>query len=183
MKNLFLTGEIKTGKSTILNRVLQEFEIDAAGFKTPPYLEENRLQGFYLKSLLPKVKPVDTSLIGKKQSDDSWTAVPTTFNTLGVNILEDSLKSEKSVIIMDELGFFETQAVEFQESVFKCLRSAKPVLGVIKPLSSNFLNQVRSETEVEVLEVTVANREEQYQEFKRRFKEVIECPLSGQQKV
>ena len=39
---------------------------------------------------------------------------------------------------MDELGFFESEALNFQKQVLKCLASPIPVLGVIKPLSTPF---------------------------------------------
>ena len=78
------------------------------------------------------------------------------FDTYGAEILAASGK--RDVVVMDELGFLESDAIEFRQAVMRHISGHIPVLGVIKPVSNEFLDEVRSSPRVEVCEVTVENR-------------------------
>ncbi|MCK8827287.1 nucleoside-triphosphatase [Natroniella acetigena] len=176
MKNLFLTGEIKVGKSTILEKVVTDLELKVAGFKTLPYIDEKELQGFYIESMIQKQKmdsSIQDSLIAYKENDYRWTALIETFKTEGVEILKASLQSTEKVILMDELGFFESEAQQFQDYVIQCLDSDKVVIGVIKPLKIEFLDRIRQRRDMKIIEVTLQNRDQAYEKFKSLLKEVV----------
>jgi nucleoside-triphosphatase len=173
MKNIFLTGEIKVGKSTIINKVLLNSSLNVRGFKTIPVLNNGNLTGFTMESL----NPDDTypePYIGKELNDGTWTSVPKTFEEYGVKILKESLIAQPDLILMDELGFFETKAPSFQQQVLNCLASSIPVLGVIKPIKTPFLNAVRSFPATVVLEINTENRNEKYVELLKLLKEVLQ---------
>jgi len=172
MKNIFLTGEIKVGKSTLLNKALQSQNINVLGFKTLPVLENDILTGFTMQSL----KTGDTyqdPYIGKQLPSGAWTAVPETFERYGVNILKAALAAEPDLILMDELGFFESQAREFQKLVHQCLASSIPVLGVIKPISTPFLDAVRAAPNTVLLKITKDNRNERYFDLAELLAELL----------
>jgi len=80
------------------------------------------------------------------------------FNTHGTEILNDS--GRRDLIIMDELGFMESKADTFKLAVMRHISGKIPVLGVIKPKKTEFLDAIRAMDDVEVLEVTVENRDE-----------------------
>jgi nucleoside-triphosphatase len=80
------------------------------------------------------------------------------FNNLGVRILRDA--RESSLIVMDELGFMESEALAFREEVLRLLDGDAPVLGVLKSKHTPFLDQVRVHTAVKIIEVTEKNRDE-----------------------
>ncbi len=71
---------------------------------------------------------------------------------------------------MDELGFLESEAFAFQKKSLEILDGDTPVIGVIKPRSSDFLDLVRKHPRVEILEVTPENRTE-------RLKFVMNLPV------
>lgn len=152
------------GKSTLINKVLLSLDLNVHGFKTLPVLKNEILTGFIMKSL----NPTDTypdPYIGKQLDNGNWTAVPKTFEEYGVKILQDAVSSKADLILMDELGFFESKAPNFQKQVLNCLASPLPVLGVIKPIETPFLNAVRAFPDVLVLEINIDNRDAKYSEL------------------
>ncbi|MDR2162469.1 MAG: nucleoside-triphosphatase [Clostridiales Family XIII bacterium] len=63
------------------------------------------------------------------------------------------------LIIMDELGFMETDALVFRETVMSVLGGGIPVLGVLRQDTGPFLGAVRGHPRVEVVEVTERTRD------------------------
>jgi molybdate transport system regulatory protein len=94
------------------------------------------------------------------------------FETLGVNLLTHCLDNHPDIIVMDELGFLESEATTFQQRVFSCLDAPVPVWGVIKPLSTPFLDGIRERKDVTVLTITIDNRDRLYNELTEKKKAV-----------
>ncbi|WP_183108850.1 nucleoside-triphosphatase [Thermohalobacter berrensis] len=164
ISNIFLTGKIKVGKSTILNKVLNKLKIIPSGFKTLPFKEKQEIKGYYIKSNLDDSNTSnELHIIAKKNKNNNWNIQHSTFDVIGVEILKNSLKAENNVILMDELGFFESKSLKFQDYVFKCLDSEKIVLGVIKPIRTSFLNKIRNRQDTIILHININNRDKQFE--------------------
>ena len=160
-RKIFLTGERDVGKTTIITKFLKETKLNVGGFNTVigglsldeecdyvyiiPYGEELDVN---------QSKPVASRAINVH----NITTFPEIFDTEGKRILSESKDTE--LIIMDELGFMESEALEFQQEVLSFLDSNLPVLGVIKPKKNVFLDSVRDHDAVEIIEVTEDNRNE-----------------------
>jgi nucleoside-triphosphatase THEP1 len=69
----------------------------------------------------------------------------------------NALKREGDIVIMDELGYLELEAYEFQLQVIKVLESSIPVLGVLRNEKNIFLEKVGAISEV--VEVKLENRD------------------------
>lgn len=83
---------------------------------------------------------------------------PQVFDSLGCRLLENAEQAD--IIVMDELGFLESDARIFQNRILKILDGDIPVIGVIKPKRSEFLDRVRAHPKVKLVEITPENREE-----------------------
>lgn len=163
MVNIFLTGPINIGKSTIINKVVAELQaagVDTAGFYTLPYVINGELRGFYIEPLnYPYFVPKKKERLIAYGIGDKWYAVKETFDKFGADILDYCLNSTADLIIMDELGFFESEAFRFQEMVFTLLSSPKLVFGVIKPIIIPFMDKIRGHKDVILFEITDTNRD------------------------
>lgn len=86
-------------------------------------------------------------------------AIPFTkiFEGKGVDILKNSLEYRK-LLIMDELGFLESNSYNFQKYIKFILDSNTPVLGVLKSSNCEFINSIANRKDVILLEVTKENR-------------------------
>jgi nucleoside-triphosphatase len=167
MKNIFLTGNIQVGKSTILNSFLTNYSGAIGGFQTKPHFTSENERVYVLKSMnsFSKIKEDDKLICFPSGKGGRLLAITDTFEQLGVKILQECLIYEPNLIIMDELGVFETEALNFQEMVHKCLSSSIPVLGVIKNKANPFLDGLRSRKDIIIINVTKENRETQREVF------------------
>jgi nucleoside-triphosphatase len=156
-----LIGDIGIGKSTVLNRVLSSIDEIPYGFRTFPVIEGSALKGFKIVNL----RTLEEAPIGN--FDENFVIHPVTdgFETVGVKALEDALNFGK-VIVMDELGFLEKDALKFKEMVFKVLQSDKLVFYVVKSDLNAFLKDTLKFAN-RIFEVNKANRDKLPEEIWR----------------
>jgi len=150
-EHLFLTGEIQVGKSTLLRRYLAEKRCRIGGFRTVWGDSEHRTL-----HLLPYDSGIclEENCIAERASG-KLTPHPEVFDRIGPALL--NLPCD--ILVMDELGFLENDAYSFQSSVLAALDRSTPIVGVIKPKHTHFLDAVRSHRCVRIVEVTIENRE------------------------
>lgn len=157
MKNLFLTGEIQVGKSTIIKRVLEGFQGSLGGFRTLYDISVDGKKGFVIEGLNPVFRGLRHPIC--RYSDEGYMiGLSDTFEDYGVKILRHSLEEKVDLVVMDELGVFESEAFNFQKLVFAVLDSPIPVLGVLKAKPSPFLDEIRNRQDVVIYSVTLENR-------------------------
>lgn len=68
---------------------------------------------------------------------------------------------QADTIVVDEIGPMELFSDSFRDSVMKAINSAKVVLGTIHyRAKGSFITSIKEREEVEIIEVTIRNREE-----------------------
>lgn len=167
--NIFLTGKINCGKSTIINQFQDNYSGSICGYKT--VRAKTCLDDFFGVYLLD-IKDSDNSLdlenkVGDCFENKSLICYENIFNSLGVSILENY--QHTSLVIMDEIGVLEKDCERFKKMIIECLDSHTSVLGVIKQKDSIFLNYIRARNDVLVIEVTPLNNQDVLKELIRIF--------------
>ena len=164
--HVFLTGEIQVGKTTIIKRWLDATGAAADGFKTYWQPAEDGGTDLYIH---PFGTPIVTELNFRAahRTDGQRIVFEEAFERAAATFLYDCGK--KDIIIMDELGFMESQAPAFQRAVMDIMDRGHPILGVIKPRHIPFLDAIRARGDVETLDVTRENREDVLRELIRRY--------------
>lgn len=157
MKNLFLTGEIGVGKSTLLKKLIEKINTSIGGYVTERVIDNNTLK-YNLISLYDGTEEYSISQMPLNKHSNNPKVFLSSFNEGVFSILEKSFY-ERNVVIMDELGFMESKAYRFQDIVFKLLDSSNAVIGVLKKRDCEFLNNIRSRKDVVIIEVTEENRD------------------------
>jgi nucleoside-triphosphatase len=132
-----VTGEKGIGKSTALRKVLEKFSQKPLGFVTKPIKERDAFRGFEIVDLFDGA----SHPIAYFDEKNSIHPILEGFETVGVSALSHALKYG-DVILMDELGFLENDAMNFKNMVFKVLESDKLVFCVIKAERNDFLETV-----------------------------------------
>lgn len=166
----FLTGDIRIGKSTIIQEIVRAFPKKVGGFRSVigNYTSDGSSDIFLLpvdgteKDCNPKNRAVHRDFPA-----NTYESFPEIFNRVGGSLLEEA--KQCSLIIMDELGFMESEAFDFQEKVMEILDGDIPVLGVIKPKKTPFLDRVRSHPGVCIFGVIPDNREDVLLQLKERI--------------
>lgn len=173
--HIFLTGERNVGKTTIINGIIKKIKVKKekdgqqliiGGFKT--FFDDEANQREKYVYMVPANNASDSSerkaVSLRDKSIEKFEAYPEVFDTYGLSLLSDY--QECDLVIMDEIGFMESDAKLFQNEILKILADSVTVLGVVKPQNhprfknNSFLNEVWSNNNVEVIEVTLENRKE-----------------------
>ncbi len=160
--HILITGNRNVGKTTVVDKIQKIIGIEPTGFKTRPFFDDHdRLAGFIM------TQPTKSQNIGFSKEHIigytdgvNWEACPDTFEDYGVNLLEDAIRRKDSFILMDELGFFESDAKRFQSIVMSCLDQTEiKVLAVVKNTQTDFLDAVRNHPNAELYHVNLDNRD------------------------
>ncbi|HJJ36417.1 MAG TPA: hypothetical protein O0X27_04490 [Methanocorpusculum sp.] len=152
-KHIFLTGDIQIGKSTAISRALELLKITPGGFRTfgINYQEDGSSDVF----IFPANSTPESGYRVAHRTSAGNSVFPEIFDEFGSFFL----KQPAELILMDELGYMESSANKFQQTVFETLDETTPVLGVVRNKETPFLNAVRARDDVLVLTVTRDNRE------------------------
>ena len=142
---------------------MQELKISPGGFKTIGIGDEVRIYAGSGKT------PQQNNLVAVRGAAGRR-GFAEVFDSAGAELL----KRPAQLVLMDELGFFENEAEVFKAAVFSVLDSNTPVLGVIKPKRTAFLDTVREHPGTRVVEVTKENREDVYYKVLAMVKEALE---------
>lgn len=173
VKNIFITGEKGVGKSTLINRLIKEINLEVSGFKTLPYEIENQRMGFYLKGLVETSDFINNRPISIQDNKTSCTPITETFETLGVEVLRKSLKSSHSIIVMDELGRLERMAENFNHEVCKVLDSHKMVIGVLQQVYVPLLEVIKQREDTLILTLTRHNTHYVHMKIKEELEGIL----------
>lgn len=164
IKNILLTGEIKVGKSTIINKIIDKYFGDSVilGFKTLPFYENDEIKGYYIEDQFKKsVKPSEENIVGRVlDKKHRCYGIKGTFENKGVDILNNALNMESDLILLDELGFFENDSENFKKRIIEVFESPKRVIGVLKKKDVEFLNSIKFRKDILIIEVDKNNRDD-----------------------
>ena len=154
-KHLFLTGRKGVGKSTLIRGLLAAESAPLGGFFTVKHQG-----GIYLLPAAGDRAFAPENLL--------FRCGPRRFDQLGCAALADTAGC--GLLMMDELGPHEAEAVRFQAAVFRALEGDIPILGVLQQAESEFLDRIARHPQVTVLTVTEENRDALLPELLRWWK-------------
>lgn len=161
MKNFFLTGKVGSGKSTVIFKTLALLPpLVCGGFRTVSAapVTEDAMFDVFIEEVWKQTPHDDAHHIGTRWGNGRMTPYSSAFDNAGVSILKN-IPANSSLILMDELGVMEQDAKDFCKAVFETLDGDFPVLGVIKPKQTAFIEAVRSHKRSVLFEVTENNRD------------------------
>ena len=154
-RHIFLTGEKRVGKSTLIRNYLNQFPGKVGGFRT---VRTDEVYGRFAVHLLKGGASCgDENLLFFCPPPKDDREVVARFEALGCAALEDA--AEYDLILMDELGPTEVQAEGFRNRVLEVLNGDVPVIGVLQKAESDFLKQIAAHPKVDIVEVTMENRD------------------------
>jgi len=158
IKNVFITGPIHSGKSTILNKVITEFHgLEIGGFRTLPIYQNDQRNGFFLESLDGVKKCFAHIDMMTNNQFNAYKFDYDIFESFGVQILENAL-GKSDIILMDEIGLMERKAMKFRKMIIKCLDAPQFVLGVCQERAAWFLKILQAREDTKIFSIQNDNR-------------------------
>lgn len=159
--HVFLTGEKQVGKSTVIARTLSLLKITPGGFKTyfgPDRDAANKL--LYMNSFAePKIFREENA-VARFTADHPPQVLTQKFDTCGVELIR-SARSGSDLVLMDECGYLERDALLFHNEIIDALNGSTPVLGVLKLGSKgrSWTDRIREHPKVRLNTVDKGNRD------------------------
>ena len=160
LKHIFLTGEVQSGKSTVVDKVLAALNGSVGGFRSGsgPRRHDTSRSLYLWDAAQPPV--FDREHCVALLSPGGRQSFPQRFDALGCAALQQAKQAGVSLILMDECGFLERDAVQFQAEVLSTLDGGIPVLGVVRLRSDGWTDAIRNHPNVTLITVTEENRDD-----------------------
>jgi len=163
-KHILICGEVGSGKSTLISRLLAHSTRPVFGFITKKLdADENGFHPIYIHPAGSNSRLYgEFNLLGTCDRKIHNVNLDV-FNTLGVDYLK---ATQNGIIVMDELGFMEADAEAFTSAVFRALDGTIPVIATVKArFDVPFLNDVRAHKNAKLYTITKENRDELFEEL------------------
>ncbi|MGY5855127.1 MAG: NTPase [Candidatus Thorarchaeota archaeon] len=158
-KNVLLTGKPGIGKTTAIRSIVEKLDSSSvAGFWSKEIREAGQRVGFAIETWSGKVGTLAhvEFKVGPKVS--KYRVSIDNINSIMVPELELARESGR-IIVIDEIAKMELFSENFAHEVRRCLDTGC-VLGTIQERRLPFLDEVRSRTDVVLLELTMTNRDQ-----------------------
>jgi len=159
--HVFLTGEIQTGKSTVIRRYLEKHgDLRLGGFRTVWNARGAEKDSVHIVPAAYDVTLCDENRILSRCRTGERYEVRVfleTFEREGVRLLRESAGC--GLYIMDEVGVREDGAPTFASEILDVLASSAPILGVVRAKPGMLTDAVRTHPGTTLITVTAENRE------------------------
>ena len=180
--HIVLCAPKKTGKTTLIERIMQETKaptdeppIPVYGFQTKRIAGSdgvNRIYMFPADRKQPEIVTWKAHYIGSTQGRviDVCTE---TFDTYGTSLIRSAQPG--GLLIMDEIGHMEKDAPLFLQAVFEALDSDIPVLASVRYTASpiDYLEHIKHHPRVKLYMLTEENRDSVYEQVRHHIFEII----------
>lgn len=158
------------GKTTLIKRLAEHLGDSAAGFTTGEIREGGNRVGFSIESLdgqqgvLAKQGLTSPYTLGRYGVDvDAMDRIGTA--ALKQAIADDGVR----YIIVDEIGKMEEYSNAFKRVMLETLDCDKRVIATIRLHDSEYTRAIKARNDVELIRLTVPEREAVYQQIVRMF--------------
>ncbi len=160
MKNILLTGRPGVGKTTVIMRALELLPgVRATGFYTRELRGPRGRLGFEAVTLDGRRRTLAHVNFKGPRRVSKYGVDVEGFEEAIVPSVDPALHPQAQLIVVDEIGKMECFSAKFRETVVRALDSDIPVLGTIGLRGSAFVRSLKRRHDVEIIEVTRANRD------------------------
>ncbi len=157
---ILLTGRPGVGKTTVIKRTLALLDRPrASGFYTGELRGSRGRLGFEAVTLDGRKQVLAHVDFPSRQRVSKYGVDVAGFEREIVPSIDPAAQLDADLIVVDEIGKMECFSPCFREAVRRALDSPLPLLGTIAKGGGGFFAEVRARPNVELVEVTLPNRE------------------------
>lgn len=181
IKNLFITGLPRTGKTTLIKEIIKKFPLAIKGFFTEEIVDQqkerlgfrivntNNQSGlFALKHNFKNLFSNDTNhkILHYKKYD----VFIDVLENIGVEYVKSCLSEKKYIIVIDEIGAMECMSLNFCSLVTQIINSEIPFIATIRYKSHPFTDDIKRIKESEIYFLDKKNFNQIQQKLEQQIK-------------
>lgn len=161
-RNILVTGVPGSGKTTLIQTVVEELEqelgLKGGGFYTREIRNKNSRTGFSLVTLdgaeriFAHVKIASPKRVGKYGVDVN------ALEEKGLSAIKKAIE-EREIVVIDEIGKMELYSKRFQQVVLRALNGDSVVLATIGRIDHPFVRSIKQRKDICLLEISKGNRD------------------------
>ena len=155
---ILLTGAPRCGKTTLLQKVLAQYTGPMGGFYTREVLKDGQRTAFEMVTLDGKTGILAGLHLTGPPKVSKYGVDLNALEAVALPAIRSACQNGELVVI-DEIGPMETFSGAFCQTVLETLDAGSLLFGTIVQRSTPFGDRVKDRSEVEVIEVTPANRD------------------------
>jgi len=159
---IFITGKPGSGKTTIIEKIVEKLENKITGFYTKELRENGKRVGFEIITLKSKKREILAHVnTNSKFKVGKYKVNITGFEKLIEKEFSNFTIENTGLIIIDEVGKMELFSRKFTQYLKEILLSNKDGIGVVHQNTKtiNWLKKIAGD-ELKIIEVTINNRNE-----------------------
>ncbi len=167
-KRILLTGRPGCGKTTLVQRIVNDLALPAGGFYTKEIRQRGVRVGFKLitlggkEAVFANVNFKTSERVGKYGLDLAK------LETVGVPAIHEAVSAQQLVVI-DEIGPMEIRSAIFRDAVSKLFETAAPILATITARPFPFTDAIKNRPDVRVVDVRPNTREQLVSSLSAQF--------------
>jgi nucleoside-triphosphatase len=171
-KNILITGLPRSGKSTILKKIISSYQ-NKVGFITNEVLENGERAGFEAethngkKAMLASVKFNTNRKVSKYFVDTE---------NLDLMLREITEFKKEDLLFLDEIGQMELFSEKFKEIAIKFLDSENLcITTLLKVYTDDFIEKIKNRNDIIIVEITQENTEIKQKLIENLIKKIIKA--------
>jgi nucleoside-triphosphatase len=165
MKQVYLlTGRPGTGKTSLIKQAIAGMRGKAGGFYTEEIRSRGVREGFRLVTLDGQGAILAHVGIHSPYRVSKYGVDVDSLDRVGVSALNQAAK-ECNLIVVDEIGKMELFSANFREAIWQIINSGKRVLGTIMFQANPWVDAIKRQPQVNLVEVTRANHQRVLEEI------------------
>jgi nucleoside-triphosphatase len=146
------------GKTTLIRRIVQELQTPSTGFLTQEIRERGKRVGFTINTLAgTKVLLAHINLSGRYRVGRYGVILENVDRVAVESMIPKTLKES---VVVDEIGKMECFSSLFRKTVLDVLDIPNVVIGTISLRGDRFIKEIKSRSDVLVVEISEKNRDE-----------------------
>jgi len=161
--NILVTGPPRSGKSTLIEKVVQGISRPATGFFTRELREKGRRVGFSITTLAGKTGMLAHQDIKSRFRVGKYGVSLTDIDQIAVPSMLPSTLDQ--IVVVDEIGKMECFSRLFKETLIKVLSPANLVIGSVAIKGNRFIQSIKKRDDVSLVFITEKTRDAALQLF------------------
>ena len=155
--NILVTGPPRSGKSTLIEKVVHKINRPATGFFTQELKEKGKRVGFSINTLDGKTGVLAHQGLRSKYRVGKYGVNLEDLEQIAVPSMRPSIAGQ--MVVIDEIGKMECFSRLFKEALFRVLSSENQVIGSIAIKGDHFIQSIKKRDDVTLISISQNTRD------------------------